>query len=116
LVIENEGPRPLFRAKLRRKLGAWASSSLEGRVGVFAQPWGSSATLILSGENRSPQPCATKADVLVAGPLSGVGMDETGTLVVRDFMALRRRRAEQSGRHLVVVLIHHRRKAARSGA
>ena len=39
LLIENEGPRPMFRRKLRRKLGAWPGGSVGGRVHVYERPW-----------------------------------------------------------------------------
>ena len=39
LVIENEGPRALFRAKVRRKLAGWAGSPLEDRLIFWEAPW-----------------------------------------------------------------------------
>ena len=38
-LIENEGPRPLFRDKLRRKFEAWKGSPLDGRLRVLERPW-----------------------------------------------------------------------------
>ena len=40
LLIENEGPRPLFRRKLRRKRDAWAGSPIDGRLRVLEAPLG----------------------------------------------------------------------------
>jgi hypothetical protein len=39
LLIENEGPRALFRRKLRRKLDGWAGPALDGHISVFQHPW-----------------------------------------------------------------------------
>ncbi len=54
LLIENEGPRPLFRAKADRKLKAWAGSPLGGQVRIVETPW---ATLTL----RQRRPTATRS-------------------------------------------------------
>jgi AAA domain len=40
LMIEAEGPRPLFRRKLRRKRDAWQGSALGGRLVGWEDPWG----------------------------------------------------------------------------
>ena len=40
LLVENEGPRALYRRKLDRKLTAWAGPNVEGRLLVWAAPWG----------------------------------------------------------------------------
>jgi AAA domain len=39
LLIENEGPRPLYRAKLRRKRETWAGSVVCDRISVLERPW-----------------------------------------------------------------------------
>jgi hypothetical protein len=39
LVIENEGPRPLLRKKVKRKLGAWSGPPLGQRIGIFEDRW-----------------------------------------------------------------------------
>ena len=41
LIIEAEGPRPLFRRKLRRKLESWEGPPLDGQVRIWATPWAS---------------------------------------------------------------------------
>ncbi len=46
LIIENEGPRPLLRAKLRRKLNAWA---------VLRSPVVSASSLRRGRASRSPK-------------------------------------------------------------
>jgi hypothetical protein len=119
LLIENEGPRSLYRAKLRRKAEVWAGSAVDDRIRVLEEPWG---RLSLA------DPCWRDAlgaaiedgeiDVVIGGPVSRLGMDEAGTLQeVRDFMALVGDVRERSGRCVAVVLIHHENKGGKvSGA
>jgi hypothetical protein len=38
-LIENEGPRPLFRRKIAARLASWSGPLLEGRVRVYKSPW-----------------------------------------------------------------------------
>ena len=119
LLIENEGPRPLFRAKLRRKLEAWQGSSLDDRVQVLEQPWGKFS---FADEAWRELIAATvrqnEIDVVIVGPLSRSGMNEAGTLQeVREFMELVAMLREQTARRLAVVLIHHENKGGQvSGA
>ena len=112
LVIENEGPRPLFRAKLRRKLAAWNGSPLDGRLKVLEAPW---ATVTLAEEEWTARLADAiredEIDVLIAGPVTRLGMDEAGTLQqTRDFMRLVEALRAQSGRRLAVILVHHENK------
>ncbi|MEA2199449.1 MAG: hypothetical protein QOI89_45 [Solirubrobacteraceae bacterium] len=112
LVIENEGPRPLFRAKLRRKLAGWSGSPLEGRLKVLESPW---ATVTLADEEWAAKLADViregEVDALIAGPVTRLGMDDAGTLQeVRDFMRLVEALRSKSGRRLAVVLVHHENK------
>ena len=119
LVIENEGPRPLFRAKLRRKLAAWAGPALEERVGIFEEPWGAITFTDPSWQSALAEAIRDgEIDALIAGPVTRLGMDEAGTLQqVRDFLRLVSEVRTQSGRRLVVILVHHENKGgAVSGA
>jgi hypothetical protein len=119
LLIENEGPRPLLRAKLRNKLGAWQGSPIEGRVLVYEQPWaaftfadaGWRAALAEEIQQRS-------IDVVIVGPTTRAGMNEAGTLQeVRDFMRLVASVRSLAGRTVAFVLIHHENKGGKvSGA
>jgi hypothetical protein len=119
LVIENEGPRPLMRKKLRRKLAAWRGSPTGARLHVVDRPWAASrfdhtdtrqelASLIRERE----------IDVVIVGPLSASGMTGAGTLAeVREFMALVALVRELSERAVAIILIHHENKGgAVSGA
>lgn len=119
LLLENEGPRPLFRAKLERKLKAWTGSPLEGRVHVYQGPWGK---MSFADPDKRRQLAEAIRDheigLLVAGPLTRLGMDEAGTLQqVRDFMDLIGDVRELSGRRVAMLLIHHENKGGKvSGA
>jgi hypothetical protein len=61
---------------------------------------------------------AGKIDVVIAGPVTRLGMNEAGTLQeVRDFMALVNEVRTRSGRRVAIVLIHHENKGGKvSGA
>jgi hypothetical protein len=119
LLIENEGPRPLFRRKLRRKLSGWDGPELDGRLLVWAQPW--AGFTFAEQELRAQLARAIyehELDLVVAGPVTQLGMDDAGTLQeVRNFAALV---AEVRGRALRPVgflLVHHENKGGRvSGA
>lgn len=112
MLIENEGPRPLFRKKLRRKLAAWDGPGLEGRVCVLEAPWGEFSFAPRAWRDRLAELVADKEiDVLMVGPVTRAGMDEAGTLQqVRDFMTLVADVRKRSGRRLTVILVHHENK------
>jgi hypothetical protein len=119
LMIENEGPRPLFRAKLRRKLARWNGSHIERSAAVIEEPWGE---FTFREEAWRSKLAATvrehEIDVLIVGPVTRSGMDEAGTLQeVRDFLQLVAEVRRESGRRLTVTLVHHESKGgAVSGA
>lgn len=112
LVIENEGPRPLMRRKLARKLGAWAGPPPQGRLMVFESPW--AQFTFATAEWRKSLAVMIEAreiDVLIAGPLTRVGMSAAGTLQeVNEFMGFVQDIRVQLARPLTVVLIHHENK------
>lgn len=116
LVIEAEGPRPLFRAKIRAKNEGWKGSDRGGRVKVMETPWASFR--FPDAERIADLAGDLEIDVVIVGPLTRVGMEELGTLQqVRDFMAEVEKFRERSGRRLLVILIHHENKGgAVSGA
>lgn len=119
LLIENEGPRPLFRKKLRRKRDGWTGSPLDDRIVVLEAPWGQ-----LSFADPACRDALAaivhklEIDVIIVGPLTRSGMNEAGTLQeVRDFMTLVGQVREQSGRRVAVALVHHENKGGQvSGA
>jgi hypothetical protein len=118
-LVENEGPRPLFRRKLRRKLSGWQGSSIKDRLQVLENPWGAvSVDRELVRDALAAQIKALKLDVVIVGPITRSGMNEAGTLQqVRDFLALFADVRALAGRRVTFVLIHHEnRGGAPSGA
>ncbi len=119
LIIENEGPRPLFRRKLARKLAQWEGSSVDARLYVYEGPWGEFTfaeveyQLALSETIREHE-----IDVLLVGPLTSVGMESAGLISeVRTFLKRVDAVREASGRPVAVVLVHHENKGGKvSGA
>lgn len=119
LLIECEGPRPLLRKKLRRKLAAWDGPALDDRVLVLESPWSSFTFASEDWRHKLARDVAKQEiDVIIAGPLTRIGMDAAGTLnEVREFMALVRQVRDECGRLLTVFLVHHENKGgAVSGA
>jgi hypothetical protein len=119
LVIENEGPRPLFRKKLRRKLEAWQGSPIEDRLLVLEEPW-AALTLAdeLHRETLAGKLRELEVDVVLIGPVTASGMLEAGTIQqVREFAELVKDVRRRSGRPVTFVLVHHENKGGKvSGA
>jgi hypothetical protein len=119
LLVENEGPRPLFRAKLRRKFESWSGPAPAERIAVWEEPW---ATLNLANEEHRAELAAVIAqadtDVVIVGPVTASGMLEAGTLQeARDFTSLLKHVRELAGRPVTFLLVHHENKAGKvSGA
>jgi len=122
LLIENEGPRPRFRVKLRRKRDAWAGSPMGDRIHVLAEPWARFTFAGKDGEGwrafLAAQASALEIEVVICGPLTSAGMDAAGTLQdVRNFLTLVKDVRRRCGRQLVVILVHHENKGGKvSGA
>jgi hypothetical protein len=113
LVIENEGPRGPFREKLGRKAAAWDGPSFAERVHVFENPWG--AFSFADEGLRAELAGAVKAlgiELVVAGPLSRLGMAGGGTLAeVAAFEALLAALRAEVEAPLALWLVHHDNKA-----
>lgn len=112
-VVENEGPRPLFRKKLRRKLDTWTGSHVDDRVHVHDHPW---AELTFADEQQraflADAIAQLELDILFAGPLTRIGMNEAGTLQqTRDFAALLADVRSRAQRPVTFALVHHENKA-----
>jgi hypothetical protein len=112
LVVENEGPRAMFRVKVRRKLAGWDGPALDGRVKVQEAPW--AQFTFATAEWRAGLTQGIKEmeiDVLIIGPLSRIGMNAAGTLQeVTAFMAYVGDVRAQVGRPLTVIIVHHENK------
>ena len=72
----------------------------------------------LTGEAVAAKIRELEIDVIIAGPVTNLGMNEAGTLQeVRDFMRLVAGLRQLTGRALTVVLVHHENKGGQvSGA
>lgn len=119
LLIENEGPRPQLRKKLKRKVAAWNGPALDGRISVLSSPWGQFTFATETWRSKVASIINERSiDVLVVGPVTRAGMDAAGTLQeVNAFMRFVEELRTACGRRLVVVLIHHENKTgAVSGA
>ena len=118
-IVENEGPRPLFRAKLRRKLDAWEGSPLEDRLLLLEDPWSRvSLDDPAVREALAGKVAELELDALLVGPVTRSGMNEAGTLQqVRDYAALLGEVRAASGRRLTFLLAHHENRGGQvSGA
>ena len=119
LVVENEGPRPMLRAKVARKLPG-AHTPPGGRAHIIDEPL----------HRRSPSPkkttaassptssAPTRLDAVIVGPLVVAGMEAHGTLgEVREFLQLLADVRRRAARRICFVLIHHANRAGQvSGA
>jgi hypothetical protein len=116
LVVEAEGPRPMLRDKLRRKLAGWTGSPLEKRLLLLQDPWAefrfAEAGLIARWIGKH------EIDVLIVGPVTAVGFEEHGTIQeVRQFMDQVDDFRRKSGHDFATFLTHHQSKAGKvSGA
>ena len=112
-LVENEGPRGSFRAKVERKLAAWKGSPFAGRLHVLEEPWAElslAEDVHLAGLRDFLN--ANAVDVLMLGPVASSGLAGGGTPDEIEEHA--RRLAElrrDLDRPLVVWLVHHENKA-----
>jgi hypothetical protein len=119
LVIENEGPRPHFRGKLRKKVDGWEGRPFAGNVRVLRDPWAGLTFLDdAQREALAREIEAFEADVVVAGPLATLGAAGAGTpddvTAFDDLIKDLRRRSRKDP---ALILVHHENKAgAISGA
>jgi hypothetical protein len=118
-VIENEGPRHLFRPKLKRKIEAWAGSPLDDRIHVLEEPWAQFSFAdpawreAIAGRIRE-----LEIDVHIVGPLTASGMDLPGTIQeCRAFTAFVDEVRALAGRPFANVIAHHENQGGKvSGA
>ena len=117
LIVENEGPRAEFRRKLRRRLEG--ENLHAGRLHVLSEPW---AGVDLRDERHRGELAHLLAelgiDVVVAGPLSRLGMEGGGTAdEIGAFVDLVADVRERAGRPVAFVIVHHENRAGQvSGA
>jgi AAA domain len=119
LLIENDGPRPEFRRKLRDRLAGWNGAELSGRLKILTEPWG---RVTLRDERQRQQLAQLldehTVDLVIAGPLASLGMVGAGNLEdVHSFASLIADVRNRSSRQVAFVVVHHESKAGQvSGA
>jgi hypothetical protein len=109
LIVENEGPRELFRAKLERKRAHWPHP-LTGAVFVYTESWGA---FTLSDpeaiERLRVFIAANQIDLVIGDPLDTLGVTGVGAPdEIRAFVALMV--AAGLNRDVAFWLLHHPRK------
>ena len=113
LLIENEGPRGLFRRKLRRKIAGWSGTPWADNVFVLEEPWARAS--FADEDLRSALASELdrlEIDLVVAGPVKRLGMEGGGTPdEVSRFHDLIVRLRSSMTRPLAVLLVHHENKA-----
>jgi AAA domain-containing protein len=119
-IIEDEGPRPLLRAKLTRKYNNWLGSAAVGdHITILEEPWGA---FTFADERHRHQLAdtirRTEIDAVIAGPVVVAGMEGHGTMAeVRAFLQLLTAVRKHCGRRVAFLLIHHENRAGQiSGA
>lgn len=113
LIIENEGPRGMFRKKVRAKLADWKGASLLGNVFVLEDPWAvfSFARDAFLEQLRSIV-TENAIDIVAAGPVNRLGIQGGGTPEeVGAFMGHIEILRTQLDRPLAVIFAHHENKA-----
>jgi AAA domain len=79
LLTECQGPRKMFRGKLKRKREAWGASRLDGWIQILERPW---AQFTFASEQWreeiARQIKAQEIDVLIVGPLKQDRHDRRG--------------------------------------
>ena len=112
LVVENEGPRPLFREKLRAKRDAWQGSPIEDRLLLLEEPWAQFTFADEGQRDALAGACRElEVDVVVIGPIAASGMNDAGTLQeVRAFGRLLDDVRVRAMRRLAFLLVHHENK------
>jgi hypothetical protein len=111
-LIENEGPRGPFRAKLARKLAGWPDPQAADNIHVLEKPWAEFS--LANGDHLQALRAFVEAceiDLLMLGPVASSGLTGAGTPDdieehARKLAALR----HELTRPLAVWLVHHENK------
>jgi AAA domain len=119
VMVENEGPRAKFRQKLDRKAATWTGPDVFDRIHLLEDPW---AGFTFGDAGQRDQLAAflnqTRADLLVSGPISTLGMVGGGTPdEINSFMALLRELRKFVDHPVAWWGVHHENRAGQvSGA
>jgi hypothetical protein len=113
LIIEREGPRPLLRRKMRRKLADWDGPPIDGGVRILRSPWTSFSFADEQWRGKLAEIVEDESiDLIIAGPLTRIGMDTAGTLQeVVAFMQLVSDVRAHCQRRVAVLFVHHENKS-----
>lgn len=80
LVLENEGPRAMFRDKLRKKAAGWDGPSFLENLHVVENPWAAVTLADRAHLEAIRDHCERRGiDLVVAGPLKRLGQHGAGT-------------------------------------
>jgi AAA domain len=120
LIIE-EGPRPLFRHKLGRKLSSWTgpTANLDEQLYIYERPWGKfKFTDEGLREDLAELVNDKQIDVIIVGPIKKIGFRGGGTPDdVETFMQSVDEFRDMCERDVCVIFLHHTNKSgAVSGA
>lgn len=108
LVIENEGPRELFRRKLEAKLAAWPHEIPPDAIHIYDADWAAFTLTSEAGRLRS-YIAEHRIELVVGDPLDSLGMRGVGSPEdTREFVKLLT--AAGLGRDVAFWLPHHCRK------
>jgi hypothetical protein len=113
LWVENEGPRGMFRQKVRDKLAAWDGPAVDGRLVVLEEPW--ALFTFAADQHRAEFVDLVRehdAELVVAGPVQRLGVEGGGTPAeVAAFVNLLEHVRAELDRPLAYWLVHHENKA-----
>jgi AAA domain/Bifunctional DNA primase/polymerase, N-terminal len=109
LLLENEGPREMFRRKLERRLASW-EHELDGRLHVHVQSW-AGFKLEDAGVAELNRACDELGiDLVIGDPLDSLGMEGEGSPSEARRMVDRLKAAGLAALR-AWLLLHHTRKA-----
>src|SRR5262249_47328739 len=110
LILENEGPRGMFRRKLRAKLDAWQGPPFaDDHLRVVENPW-ARFSFGDARQRRELVECIRREaiDIILAGPVLRLGMKGGGTPEeVASFVDLIEQVRAELARPLAASLVHH---------
>ena len=112
LIVENEGDRAEFRAKLDRKLDTWTGPDFRDNVYVLDEPWGD---FTLADDNHIDQLAAFvrehHIDLIWMGPGVEIGMTGAGTPAdVSTFNSRVGKLRRAIDRQVAIAIPHHENK------
>lgn len=112
-IIENEGPRGMFRLKLRKKLTDWDGDDPNGNMLILDDPWAVFSFTADAYRDALAQVIEdNELDVIAAGPVNALGMQGGGTPdEVGAFNYQVNRLRAQVSRPVAIVFAHHENKA-----